>query len=94
MTKTFSIVGQKWRGLDPYLPGILPGTTVSLIREPGNEHDRNAVAVWIDGIHVGYLSSKENVEIAHHIDDSGSDRMAATFSRSPNTAYPMIKIEL
>ena len=35
----YSIVGQQFRGLDPYLPGTLPGTPVTLIREPTNQFD-------------------------------------------------------
>jgi hypothetical protein len=69
--KTFSIVGQKFRGLDPYLPGILPGTKVVLMREPDNKFDKNAVMVLIDGHHVGYLSSKQNADVARAIDQNG-----------------------
>lgn len=68
---TYSIVGQKHRGLDPYLAGTLPGTDVVLIREPGNKFDPNAVMVWIDGKHVGYIPSRENAALAKFIDQDG-----------------------
>jgi hypothetical protein len=37
--KQYSIVGQKHRGLDPYLAGTLPGVPVTLVREPMNQYD-------------------------------------------------------
>ena len=73
MTKTYSIVGQKHRGLDPYLAGTLPGTDVVLVREPDNKFDPNAIMVWIDGQHVGYIPSKDAVALAQFIDQNGSE---------------------
>ena len=34
-------------------------TTARLVPEPGNLHDRNAVAVYVDATHVGYLPTEE-----------------------------------
>ena len=73
MTKTYSIVGQKHRGLDPYLAGTLPGTDVVLVREPDNKFDPNAVMVWIGGQHVGYIPSKDAVALAQFIDQNGRE---------------------
>jgi hypothetical protein len=69
----FNIVGQKWRNLDPYLPGITAGCEAVLVRESNNQYDPNAVAVWIDGIHVGYLRKEDNKDIAKRIDAEGED---------------------
>lgn len=71
--KSYSIVGQKHRGLDPYLTGTLPGTPVVLVREPANKFDPNAVMVWIDGKHVGYIPSKDAAALAPFIDQTGSE---------------------
>ena len=57
MKKTVSIVGQKFRGLDPYLPGIETGTSLTLVREPDNPHDKNAVAVWIGKDRTKFIES-------------------------------------
>jgi HIRAN domain len=70
--KSYSIVGQKHRGFDPYLTGTLPGTPVVLVREPGNKFDPNAVMVWIDGKHVGYIPSKDAAALAPFIDQTGT----------------------
>ena len=69
--KTFSIVGQKHRELDSHLVGILPGTPVVLVREPDNKFDPNAVMVWINGKHVGYIPSKDAAALAPFIEQTG-----------------------
>ena len=43
-----------------------------LVREPTNKFDPNAVAVWINGQHVGYLAKDVNQPIAARIDASGT----------------------
>ena len=69
----YSIVGQKHLNLDPYLTGILPGTPVTLVREPTNRFDPNAVQVWIDGKVVGYIPKADAATLAPLIDASGRD---------------------
>src|SRR5574337_1437039 len=107
MTAKYSIVGQKFKGLDPYLPGIQAGAVAYLVREPDNPHDPNAVAVWIDGRAVGYIPKKDNAVLAQFIDQSGqplamdgvfgSDgkpvrSIKARFIRSANSAYPQVEV--
>ena len=36
---------------------------VNLVPEPTNKHDKNAIAVYIAGQHVGYVSREENIHI-------------------------------
>lgn len=88
----YSIVGQKHKGLDPYLPGIEAGSLVTLKREPDNRYDKNAVAVYIGGKHVGYIPKAENAELARMIDQTGGMAMDATLVRSRTTAYPQIMV--
>lgn len=67
----YSIVGQKHRDLDAYLPGINAGTEAFLVRDPHNQYDANAVMVWVNGQHVGFLRKRDNVHIAAYIDANG-----------------------
>jgi hypothetical protein len=106
--KTYSIVGQKFLGLDPYLTGTLPGTPVMLVRDPTNAFDPNAIAVYIDNARVGYIPKKDNAALAAFIDANGMDfnvqpmaldevekprrGIPAKFVRSPNSAYPQVEV--
>lgn len=95
----YSIVGQKYLHLDPYLVGITPGTPVELIRQPDNPVDPGAVGVWIDGKRVGYLRMQDNVKVGALIDVKGKPNskgvlaLDCKFARSPNSAYPQVTIE-
>ena len=72
MPQRFNIVAQKYAGFeDPYLPGMPADQPALLAREPDNPADAFAVAVYVDGRRVGYLSKRENVAVAKHIDAHG-----------------------
>lgn len=66
--KRISIVGQKFRGLDTYLTGFAAGSLAYLVRERDNRYDANAVQVWVDGKHVGYLPKANNAALATYLD--------------------------
>lgn len=109
MAKTYSIVGMQHRpNADSILRALDPGEAVTLVREPNNEHDANAIAVWVGGSHVGYIPSKQNKVLAPFIDQTGQDLgtlaldaakttpgakfIHAKFVRSPNSNYPMVEV--
>lgn len=49
MQYTFPIVGARFRPPAVPILGVLPsGTPLRVVAEPENEHDPNAVALWID----------------------------------------------
>lgn len=106
--KTYSIVGMNWTKTEDFVAALKVGTGVTLVREPGNAHDANAVAVWIDGRKVGFIPRKTNVALSQYIDQVGepwgSPDMAqdsavktekaipAKFVRSPNSGYPQVMV--
>lgn len=48
MTRTLAIVGAKFRPPAAGLLAVLPsGAALSLVREPGNPYDSNAIAVYV-----------------------------------------------
>lgn len=67
----YQIVGQKHKGLDLYLTGIVAGVPALLVREPDNAVDPFAVAVYIDGKAVGYIRRQDNQALARRIDAEG-----------------------
>lgn len=69
--KTYSIVGMEHQKSKPIVDMLDPGAPVTLVREPNNEHDLNAVAVWVDGRKVGYVPRKQNAALAQYIDQTG-----------------------
>jgi HIRAN domain len=103
MTKKYSIVGMIYLNAEDFVKEIWPGEKATLMREPNNEHDKNAVAVWVRGRKVGFIPKLQNKALAPMIDRRGLDMamdqsntgkaIAATFIRSPNSGYPMVEIE-
>jgi hypothetical protein len=103
--RTYSIVGMNYIKTEEIVAALKGGEPVTLVREPNNEHDKNAVAVWFDGQRVGYIPKKQNLVLAQFIDQQPSRKMAmdtsafepvksidATFVRSPNSGYPMVEV--
>lgn len=103
-SKTYSIVGMNFQKAEAIVAALQPGTPVKLIREPTNKYDANAIAVWVDGKHVGYIPSKQNKVLAAFMDQTDLPLMAfdsakpegktldATFVRSPNSGYPQVEV--
>ena len=49
----------------------LPGERVSLVREPGNPHDANAIAVYnTHGQRIGFVSHQQSAILAPYVDSS------------------------
>jgi HIRAN domain len=69
--KNYSIVGMNHRKSEAFVAALKPGIEVTLVREPENKFDKNAVAVWIDGVHVGYIPKNQNAPLAAMIDHLG-----------------------
>lgn len=103
----YSIVGMNFRKSEKFVAELAPGTKLSLVREPGNKFDKNAVAVWCGDVHVGYVPKTQNVVLAKFIDENGvaaattaiaddagapAKAIEATFVRSPNSGYPMAEV--
>ncbi|UIN30933.1 HIRAN domain-containing protein [Microbacterium binotii] len=53
---------------DQHAPGTLRLGPVQLVREPNNPHDRNAVAIHQNGVHVGYFNKQMASGLAHALD--------------------------
>lgn len=71
--KTYSLVGMNWLKSEDVVAAMKPGTLVTLCREPTNSIDPNAVAVYADGVKIGFIPKKQNVALASYIDQLGSD---------------------
>jgi hypothetical protein len=56
----------------------------TLLREPENRFDCNAVSVWIDGRRVAYLAKQEAAELCTRLDRYARDTVSVVF---PVTLY-------
>ncbi len=67
------------------------GAPLTLVREPENPHDRNAVRVDWQGHTLGYVPRRENQAVAMHMDRGG--RVEARISRLSLQRDPWQRIE-
>ena len=70
------------------------GQQVSLVREPKNPHDKNAIKVTAGGRHIGYIGHDEAKRLASAM-DSG-DRLEASIEKllGPDIDWPYIGVRL
>ncbi len=67
------------------------GDTLTLVREPANPHDDNAVRVEWQGRLLGYVPRRENADVARQIDRGTVVR--ARISRLQHSRSPSKRIE-
>ena len=77
-------VGELWREMRV-------GDPLSLIREPDNRHDRNAIRVEWRGHKLGYVPRAENRAVAAALD--GGDKLVARISRLTEHPNPWRRVE-
>jgi hypothetical protein len=72
-----TIVGTQYRGPEAVaeLARLRPGDRLRLVREPENEHDPDAVAVYSGTMHIGYIPRGINRDVADRI--MSADSVAA-----------------
>jgi hypothetical protein len=107
MPNRYVIVGTNFTGVpESFVAGLKAGTPATLVREPDNPHDANAVAVYVEGKRIGYIRRKDNPVLAQFIDQKGTTALLAmdgfnglgrksidgTFVRSPNSGFPMVEV--
>lgn len=62
------VVGVTYDGIQSILPRLHAGMPLKLVREPSNQYDKNAVAVWCNGKKIGHLSRDLAADIAPLMD--------------------------
>lgn len=85
------LVGMQYRppALD-LVERIPDGTQLLLIREPGNIHDPNAVAVYW---HIGYVPASAAAKLAPRMDNAASGlRATLTAEFAYNPGWPRLEI--
>ena len=70
---------------------IKVGDALTLVREPANPHDRNAVRVEWQGQQLGYVPRRENRAVSIHMDRGGT--VEARVSKLKEHRNPWQRIE-
>lgn len=70
---------------------IKPGDALTLVREPGNAHDRNAVRVEWRTFKLGYVPRAQNEAVARQLDHGAG--LMARVSKVQKTRAPNQRIE-
>ena len=68
------------------------GDRLTLTREPGNRHDRNAVRIEWQGQQIGYLPRAENGVVARALD--AGEKLEARVSKRRDDPDPWRRIEI
>ena len=68
MKTLVALVGMKHRGTEEIVKALPQGEPLTLVREPGNPHDPNAIQVWAQGHHVGYVKATQARALAMAMD--------------------------
>lgn len=74
LVQSSPLAGSQYYQLTELQRNIRVGDPLELIRDSGNVHDKNAVAVRWRGQALGYLPRKENRAVAKAIDDGETVR--------------------
>ncbi len=102
-----ALVGMQHRGCADFVKRLPDGEPLTLIREPTNPHDPNAVQVWAREHHVGYIKGTQVRPVAMAMDtgrvqadrvlESGGGvvrSMEASLSTRNGERWPMVEIDL
>lgn len=101
MKALYALVGMKHRGSEALVASLKRGHPLLLIREADNPHDRNAVQVWANGEHIGYVRGTQVRPLAMKLDAPSWHQQSALTGRSCINAslavsadrWPMIEVE-
>ena len=86
----YSIVGMQFRNADWLHRDAPKDPAVTLKREPTNKYDANAIQVWADGVHVGYIPKADNSALAASMDKDGKE-VIGVFLRKKD-GWPAVEI--
>lgn len=92
LVQSSPLAGSQYYYLATVWPRLKVGERLSLIREPGNRHDVNAIRIEWQGSPLGYLPRAENQAVASAM-DSG-ERLSARISRLTEHPDPWRRVEV
>lgn len=91
LVQSSPLAGSQYYSANRVWGEIRIGDRLSLAREPGNRHDRNAVRVEWNGQKLGYVPRAENRAVAQALDTG--EQLEARVSRLRDDPDPWRRIE-
>lgn len=92
LVQSSPLAGSQYHALAAVLPALRVGDVLTLVREPDNRHDRNAVRVDWRGQKLGYLPRAENRAVAAAMDQG--DRLVARIARLSDDPDPWRRLQV
>ncbi len=92
MKSLYTMVGMKFLDTEDIVKAMQPGAEILLLREPHNEHDRNAIAVYGAGLHLAYVKGTEAVGLAREMDSKGLKSLSGAF-RVTADRWPQVEVD-
>jgi hypothetical protein len=86
------LAGFRYHDAPAVFAQLRPGDALTLVREPGNPHDANAVRVEWQGHTLGYVPRSENAAVAWALDRG--EPLQARVSRVREHPNPRMRVEL
>lgn len=86
LVQSSPLAGSQYYAMEAFWADIKVGDALSLIREPDNRHDRNAIRVEWRGHKLGYVPRAQNRAVAAAID--AGDRLSARVSSMSDNKNP------
>jgi hypothetical protein len=92
MVQSSPLAGSQYYAVAEVWHLIRPGDRLTLEREPGNRHDRNAVRVDWNGQQIGYVPRAENRAVARALDEG--EPLEARVARLRDDPNPWRRVEI
>ena len=71
-----------------------PGDTLTLVREPGNPHDANAVRLEWKGCKLGYVPRRDNGALARQMDRGATVKARITALKARGNGRNLVSYEI
>lgn len=83
MKSVYTMVGMRFKGTELLVSGLRVGALLTLVREPTNKHDPNAVAIHIringSDKHIAYVKATEALILSRDMDRNGKESLPGKF---------------
>ena len=91
LVQSSPLAGSQYYAVGEFWREMRVGDPLTLVREPDNRHDRNAIRVEWRGHKLGYVPRAENRAVAAALD--GGDTLVARISRLTEHPNPWRRVE-